>query len=94
MSAVFEKNYDRILLAISFYRASMATVSDGIELGDNKVYRLVELSHNLLRDPSSFATLKPFLRELNKEETADYIHALGTTDIDEVKVSKDVVVYS
>ncbi|KAI3322147.1 hypothetical protein HD806DRAFT_523531 [Xylariaceae sp. AK1471] len=85
MSPVFEKNYDRILLAISFARASMATVSDGIELGVNKVYRLVELSHKILRDPSGFATLKPFLRELNKEETANYVRALGTTDIDETK---------
>ncbi|KAI8628083.1 hypothetical protein F5Y19DRAFT_465407 [Xylariaceae sp. FL1651] len=76
MQPVFEKNYNRIMLAITLFRAS-ALGNGG--LGSNtKVQHLLKFSHELLRDPDCFNVVKLFLLELSKEEIACLIDALAS----------------
>jgi hypothetical protein len=86
MPPVFESNYDRIRLAITLAQAHFCSSQKYPELANKKVYHVIKLAQKVLRDPSSYRTLRGFLGALNAKQRVEFVRTLGSVDMDATKV--------
>ncbi|KAI1119985.1 N-acetyltransferase B complex non catalytic subunit-domain-containing protein [Nemania abortiva] len=85
MKPIFQQNYNRLAVDISFARAAITTGSPNSKLGDSKIQQLVQLSIEHIKDSNCFTMLKGYLELLDREELANFGRALDTDSISFVR---------
>ncbi|GAP92059.1 putative n-acetyltransferase b complex non catalytic subunit [Rosellinia necatrix] len=79
MNPVFQQNYERILLEITFNEPTTTVKSSvGETKGNKKVQNLLELTKKNLKNSYCFTTLKGYLDQLTTAEIADFVSAWET----------------
>ncbi|KAI1751929.1 N-acetyltransferase B complex non catalytic subunit-domain-containing protein [Xylaria castorea] len=85
MSPVFQKNYDMILLDITFHQALITTTPPHNKFKHNVVPHLLRLAQKHLNASNCFMTLKGFLELLDKAKIAEFVDALGSEHTEDVE---------